>query len=129
MAKTNRLLVLSIIVFIIINPISSQSSTCPLSTFLPSHSHISFVSQEIHKDEKSECEKGPAEYERYLKFTSLSSYLNDIGNTSTGIQYTTSLFVDDTFHNFGNFLRDGEGCITLVVLSGCICYWITIFIY
>ena len=70
------------------------------------------------KEIQEECEDGPSSYDRILKYSSFSSYLSSNSYHSNGLNYVTSLLVDDETHHFGNFMNDGAGMIILYILAG-----------
>ena len=67
---------------------------------------------------QEECRNGPDSYDRILKYNSLRSYINNHDYPSNGLNYVTSLFVDDDTHHFGNFMNDCVGGIILFIIDG-----------
>ena len=65
-----------------------------------------------------ECNYGPAFFERVLKYNSYSGYISNHDYHSNGLNYVTSLFVDNESHHFGNFMNDGVGMIILFIIDG-----------
>lgn len=66
----------------------------------------------------TECAKGPKNYNFEYKYTAFSAYINAHSYHSNGLSYVTSLFVDDEYHGFGNFMNDGAGMIILIIITG-----------
>ena len=81
------------------------------------------------KEIQEECEDGPSSYDRVLQYTSFWSYISDHNYHSNGLNYVTSLFVDNDTHHFGNFMNDGVGMIILYIIDGLILVaWIPLLI-
>jgi hypothetical protein len=72
----------------------------------------------IKSDIKEECDYGPSSYDRLLSYKSFSNYISSHSYHSNGLNYVTSLLVDDETHNFGNFMNDGVGMIILYIIDG-----------
>ena len=72
----------------------------------------------IKSDIKDECDYGPSSYDRLLSYKSFSNYISSHSYHSNGLNYVTSLLVDDETHNFGNFMNDGVGMIILYIIDG-----------
>ena len=72
----------------------------------------------IKSDIKDECDYGPSSYGRLLSYKSFSNYISSHSYHSNGLNYVTSLLVDDQTHNFGNFMNDGVGMIILYIIDG-----------
>ena len=71
-------------------------------------------------DIQEECNKGPNSYDKYLKYNTFYGYINMHDYHSNGLNYVTSLLVDDDTHHFGNFMNDGAGIIILMIIGGLI---------
>ena len=69
-------------------------------------------------DIEEECNNGPSSYNRVLKYNSFSNYISSHSYHSNGLNYVTSLFVDNDSHDFGNFMNDGVGMIILYIIDG-----------
>lgn len=67
---------------------------------------------------QEECNDGPSSYDRILKYNYFSSYISSHDYHSNGLNYVTSLLVDDDTHHFGNFMNDGVGMIILYIIDG-----------
>ena len=67
---------------------------------------------------QEECNDGPSSYDRLLKYNYFSSYISSHDYHSNGLNYVTSLLVDDDTHHFGNFMNDGVGMIILYIIDG-----------
>ena len=68
-------------------------------------------------DIKEECDDGPSSYDRILKHLTFSNYISSHSYHSNGLNYVTSLFVDDETHHVGNFMNDGVGMIILYIID------------
>ena len=69
-------------------------------------------------DIKEQCDDGPSSYDRLLNYKSFSNYISSHTYHSNGLNYVTSLLVDDETHHFGNFMNDGVGMIILYIIDG-----------
>ena len=67
---------------------------------------------------QDECNDGPSTYDRILKYNYFSSYISSHDYHSNGLNYVTSLLVDEDTHHFGNFMNDGVGMIILYIIDG-----------
>ena len=67
---------------------------------------------------QEECDNGPSGYNRILKYSTFSSYISNHDYHTNGLNYITSLFVDNDTHHFGNFMNDGVGMIILYIIDG-----------
>ena len=67
---------------------------------------------------QEECNDGPSSYDRILKYNYFSRYISSHDYHSNGLNYVTSLLVDDDTHHFGNFMNDGVGMIILYIIDG-----------
>ena len=67
-------------------------------------------------DVQEECDNGPSSYNRVLKYNSYSNYISSHSYHTNGLNYVTSLFVDNNSHHFGNFMNDGVGMIILYII-------------
>jgi len=65
---------------------------------------------------QDECSDGPSSYDRVLKYNSFSSYISSHDYSSDGLNYVTSLLVDNETHHFSNFI--GAGTIILYIIDG-----------
>ena len=72
----------------------------------------------IKSDIKQECDDGPSSFDRLLSHRTFSNYIASHSYHSNGLNYVTSLLVDDDTHNFGNFMNDGVGMIILYIIDG-----------
>ena len=68
-------------------------------------------------DIKEECDDGPSSYDRILKYRNFQNYISSHDYHSNGLNYVTSLFVDEETHHFGNFMNDGVGIIILYIID------------
>ena len=69
-------------------------------------------------DIQDECDNGPSSYDRILKYKTFSNYISNHDYHSNGLNYVTSLLVDNDSHHFGNFMNDGVGMIILYIIDG-----------
>ena len=69
-------------------------------------------------DIQDECDSGPSSYDRILKYKTFSNYISNHDYHSNGLNYVTSLLVDNDSHHFGNFMNDGVGMIILYIIDG-----------
>ena len=88
------------------------------NNFLRKTSTVCATTSYSKSEIQEECNDGPSSYDRILKYNYFSSYISSHDYHSNGLNYVTSLLVDEDTHHFGNFMNDGVGMIILYIIDG-----------